>query len=285
MRRSRYTRDDTKWPLLGENMTAKGVLHILSEERVLILAVVTLAVISAVVAGQIVPAEVKATAQVLVLEGERSSELLGLVDSAKSIDHDVLVDTHVRLAGSPAIAQRVIDRLSLSETPESILKLVSISALGRANVLSFEAEASSAEAAAELADTWVSEYIAWTAERNDADLDAAAGALAPRITAAEQRLVEVQARLKTTGHTKELDTELAAAAADYEQLLASADRLALLSSVSSPPLSIISDALAEERSAATSMAIDALKGLFAGAILGVAMAFVRQRLASPAQQD
>ncbi|MHB1340202.1 MAG: hypothetical protein ACYC77_05905 [Coriobacteriia bacterium] len=264
-------------------MTARGVLQILSEERVLILAVMTLAVISAVVAGQLVPPEVSATAQVLVHEGERTSALLGLVDSAKTVDHDVLVDTHVRLAASPTIARRVIDRLTLAETPESILRTMSVSALGRSNVLAFEVEAPSQEAAAKLADTWVAEYIAWSAERSVEDLDAASKALAPRITAAEQRLVEVQARIKTLGHTKELDTELSAAAADYEQLLAGADRIALLSSVSAPPLSVVSNAIAEERSDAVSMVIDALKGLMAGAVLGIAMAFVRHRLSSATQ--
>lgn len=267
----------------GGTMTAKAFFRIIAEERIIILAVVTLTIISAVVAGQIIPPDVSAVAQVQVYEADRATSLLGLADSAKSVDHDVLMDTHVRLATSPAVAQRVIERLGLTETPESLLQRITVSALGRANVLTFEAVDTSPEAAAKLANTWVAEYIAWSSEHDVKDLEAATAALAPRITAAEQRLAEVQARIKTQGHTKELDTALSAAATDYEQLLIGADRLQLLSNVSSPSLAVVSDALAETRSTGMAMAIDALKGLIAGLILGVLMGLLRHRLASTSQ--
>ena len=138
-------------------MTARAFFRIISEERIIILAVVTLTIISAVVAGQVIPPDVSAVAQVQVFEVDRATSLLGLADAAKSVDHDVLMDTHVRLATSPAIADRVIKRLGLPDTTEDLLQRISVSALGRANVLTVEAVDTSPEAAAKLADTWVSE--------------------------------------------------------------------------------------------------------------------------------
>jgi uncharacterized protein involved in exopolysaccharide biosynthesis len=266
-------------------MTPGDALRFLKEERVLVIAIIALTIIGAVAAGRFMPPDTVATAQVRVYGDARSTSLLGLDDPDAEPDHDVLMETHVRLAMSPTIAQRVIDRLGLSETTKTILERVTITSLGRSTILSFEAAAPDAESAKALADTWVSEYLAWSSETAAADLSAASSALAPRITAAEQRLDEVEARIKTGGHTRQIDTALSAAATDYEQLLADSARLQVLASVDAPPLSVVCDAVADERSMTLTLVIDGLKGFVAGAFLAVVLAFLRRRPASAPQPD
>ncbi|MDP3631134.1 MAG: hypothetical protein Q8S43_09340 [Actinomycetota bacterium] len=264
-------------------MTATDALHLLKQERGLVIAVIVLAIIGAVVAGRIMPPAASATAQVQVYDDARAASLLGIGDGIEAPEHDVLMDTHIRLATSPTIAKRVIDRLGLTDTSHIVLERVTVTALGRSTVLAFKATAPDADAAVKLADTWVAEYLAWRTESISSDLTAASAALAPRITAAEAQLAEVEARIKAGGHTKEIDTALIAAGNDYEELLADSARLELLASVEGPPLSIVSGATVEDASQVLSIAINALKGLIAGALLAVLLVFVRHR-PTPASQ-
>ncbi len=266
-------------------MTLRDALRLLKEERLLVFAIIALTIVGSVTAGRIMPPDVTASAQVQVYDDAHSLALLGLTDAASATDHDVLIDTHIRLATSPTVAQRVIDRLGLAETPHTALERITVTALGRSPLLTFQATAPDADAAKTLADTWVAEYIAWRAETAETELRAASNALAPRITAVEARIAEVEARIKTGGHTKQSDTALSAAAADYEQLLADSSRLALLTSVDTPPLSIVSAAVVEEPSETLAILIDALKGLVAGAFLAVIVAFMRRRPTPAAQPD
>ncbi len=256
-------------------MTAKTALRIIAEERTLILSVVVLTVASAVLVGRVAPADVTAVAQLQVYTTDESTAVLALTEPAERADRDVIVGTHVRLASSPTVARRVIERLGLTDTPSELLERIAISAPGQANVLTVEAQARSAADAATLADTWVAEYIAWSAERTAADFTAASAALAPQLESAKARITDIDARIKTQGHTKDLDTALAAATTHYEQLLLGAQRLDTLARVAQPPLSIVSPALAEESSTVSAVAIDALKGLVAGIVLGTLLGFIR----------
>lgn len=266
-------------------MTLRDALRLLSEERLLVVSVIALTMVGAIAGGQIMPTDAVAAAQVQVFDQARSSDLLGLGDAAIEPDHDVLMDSHVRLATSPAVAQRVINRLGLTETTHTVLERVSVTPLGRSTIISFEAIAPDVDRARELADTWVAEYVAWRSETSAAELAAAKTALAPRITASAARVTEVEARIKAGGHTKEIDTALAAAVADYEQLLANSARLELLTTVDSPPVAVVSAAVAEEPSTVIAVALDALKGLVAGAFLAIVLVFVRRRPMPAAQPD
>ncbi len=264
-------------------MTVREALRILKEERVLLFAIIALTVVGAVAAGRIMPPDVSATAQVRVYQDDRAASLLALGETPVAVDHDVLIDTQIRLATNPAVARRVIERLGLADTPNDVLQRMSVSALGRSTMLTFEAQAPDAESAVALADTWIAEYLAWTAETSAADLAAASSALAPRITAAQQRLAETEARIKAGGHTKESDTALSIAASDYEQLLAGSDRLQTLASLDSAPISVVSSAIAEDRSDVISIAMDVLKGLAVGVVLGILIALLRRRTPPAAQ--
>lgn len=266
-------------------MTLRDALRLLSEERVLVLSVIALTIFGAIAGGQVMPPDAVAAAQIQVFDQSRSSNLLGLGDGALAPDHDVLMDSHVRLATSPAVAQRVINRLGLAETTHTALERISVTALGRSTLITFEAVAPDLDAARKLADTWVAEYMAWSSETAAADLAAAQTALAPRVTAAAARVTEVEARIKAGGHTKEIDTSLAAATADYEQLLANAARLELLTSIDAPPVAVVSAAVAEEPSTVMAIALDALKGLVAGAFLAVLLVFARRRPTPASQPD
>lgn len=267
----------------GDEMTVRDALRILKEERILLFAIVALTIVGAVTAGRIMPQDVSATAQVRVYQDDRAATLLALGDTPAPVDHDVLMDTQIRLATNPAVARRVVERLGLADTPGDVLQRISVSALGRSTMLTIEAQAPDADSAVALADTWIAEYLAWTAENTAADLAAASSALAPRITAAQQRLAETEARIKTGGHTKEADTALATAASDYEQLLAGSDRLQTLASLDSAPIAVVSSAIAEDRSEVISIAMDVLKGLAVGLVLGILLALLRHRTPPAAQ--
>jgi len=268
-------------------MTLRDALRLLKEERVLVFAIIVFTIVGAVAAGQLLPPDRTATAMVETFGRSRTLLVPGIGETASipELDFDVVVDTHIRLATTPAIAKRVIARLGLSETPQSVLKRMTVSEIGRSTILSFEAVAPDADSAVKLADTWVSEYVNWRAELSAAEYAAAASALTPRITAAKDHLEGLEARVKAGGHTKELDTALAAAADDYQQLLSGASQIALLSSISSAQVGVISEAVAEERSETLAILIDALKGLVAGAFLAVIIVFVRRRPTPVVQPD
>lgn len=258
-------------------MTFQEALRILREERVLLIAIVVLTIIGAVAAGRIMPPDTSATAQVRVFQDDRSAALLSITGTPATVDHDVLMDTQIRLMTSPVIATRVIERLGLSGTSNDLLQRVSVTALGRSTVLSVKAEAPDSASAVTLVDTWVSEYLAWYGENTRAELAAATSTLGTRTAAAKQRVTEAEARIKAGGHTKEADTALSAAATDYEQLLLAADRLQTLSSLDTAPVSVVSAAIAEDRSTVVAIVMDALKGLAVGLVLGILVALVRRR--------
>lgn len=259
-------------------MAASSLWRVLVEERTLIVAVVVLTVIGAVAAGLIMPPDITTAAQVLVYEDDPGITLLGLDATRQLPAHDVLMDTHVRLASSTTIAERVVGRLALADTPQALLEKLDVSPEGRGKVLRFAITSDTPEDAAALANTWAEEYVAWTAERTLSEAAVVRDALVQEIGAAEQAVIDVQGRIKTLGHTQELDSRLAAAAANYEQLLANSNRLELLTRVKTQPLRIVATAPIPEYSVAVRAVVDAAKGLLAGLLLGVMVAFLRQRM-------
>lgn len=81
------------------------------------------------------------------------------------------VETVARLATSPPVSRRVIDKLGLDTTVRGVGKKVDVQPLAQSNIVTITAQGSTPEEAKRLADAFGTEFVAYRTERLHEELD------------------------------------------------------------------------------------------------------------------
>jgi capsular exopolysaccharide synthesis family protein len=176
---------------------ASRVVGPLWQRRWLILAIVVLATAGAYVASSLRQDRFRAAATVLV----ESSTVSGILGQQPSVTPERDTANQAQLIVSRAVADAVVARLRLHETPEQLLQDVSAAAQVGSNFVTVTAERDGAAQAAQVANAFVSQYLAQRAAQVNAEIDSAVAdarrqaALLPATPAGAQQRRELQAAI------------------------------------------------------------------------------------------
>lgn len=150
----------------GEREGAARYLQALREHWLLIAAIVVAAVAAAVFYSATAQKRYQASTDVLITPVSTSDNtFVGIGLLRESSDQSRSVLTAARLVKTPEVAARVKEDLGLADSPEHILKGITVTPLGQSNIVSVGAEESSPSLAADLANAFADQTIALRTER------------------------------------------------------------------------------------------------------------------------
>lgn len=240
------------------------------------------------------PDRYQATARVLF--GDTAAQAAVDAGSQNTSFRARLLENEIRLATSDAAAAEVAQRFDepIGEAPRA-----TVSAESGADILQFRADADDAESAANIANAWAEAYLDLKALQTQASIDGAVSQLEAKLAELQDEretvradLVELEDRLATaTDATREIarlrvdreasrisgqvtliDAQIAATAASITDLTLSAD----LAQGSGPRLITAATPPPNRSNAPASRNV--VLGLVVGAILGAAVALLRENL-------
>ena len=264
-------------------MDLRHYVHMLGRQRWLILVT---AVVVAVVAGLFATMQTStysATTQ-LLLRPSDPTETLGTAAAQQPSDLGRYVAGEAAIVQSLPVAQAAAHRLATNkvptvETPATLLHHVSVQQSPTSNVLGITAKDRTAVRARDIANAFALAYID---NRKSFDV----GRLQDGVSAIQTKLDALQARINaltasasgssTTNATQQAD--LNAATTQYSNLLSEQQNLQVEVDLKHGEAEIISPAELPAGPSGPSRSRDVLIGLFAGLLLGVALALVREQM-------
>jgi capsular exopolysaccharide synthesis family protein len=232
------------------------VLHVL-RRRAIPMALAVVIVAAAAVGFSLLQAkEYSATASILFRAGNLAQELPG--SSAPSIDQTAQAATNLQLASLEEVAARTADRLGHRYTQKEISNGVHVAARGSSNIVDVTASWRSPRTAALIATTFAQQFVHFEAAAERA-----------RISVAQRRLRET------------LQGEFQSAAPDQARIRtiqANLDNLQVLKGVSTGEAQVIQRADVPTSPSSPRPVRNALIGIFAGLLLGIAIAIALEQL-------
>ena len=139
-------------------MELKAFLSVIRDHARVIAASAAIAAVSAMIASTLLPATYAATTQILVGPAMQG----GVRDAAQLQAASQLAETYAQASKTKSAARAVITHLSLNETPENLLKRVSVAVLQTAPIITITVTATTPAAAADLANALAQQLISQT---------------------------------------------------------------------------------------------------------------------------
>jgi tyrosine-protein kinase len=230
-------------------------LRVLRERRWLILACVVITTVAAAAATLTATKEYSATARLLVEpHDELRSSVLGSGFSAQDADRQAATD--LELFSLEPIAASVIRDLNLSMSPSALLSKVEADTKGTSNLIAVSATTDDPHTSSRVANAFGREYIAFRLTSNRRRLDTALSQVRAQIT-----------RLEPLGRTPELT-----------QLKDQEDQIQLLRTLETGGASLVEPARPPGEASSPKPKRDIPLALVFGLLLGVALAFFRDKL-------
>lgn len=177
---------------------------------------------------------------------------LGLIQASADPNRDV--ETASRLVTNIAVAERAAEELGSSKSPEQLLKKVTAQPVAQSSIVAITAEASTAEGAKELADTFAEQTIAY------------------RTSLMRSRIDEILPRLETEAARVTSDSVASA------QLQSQIGELLVLRTGNDPTMRIETLATMPTAPASPRPVMSLAAAIFAGLVLGIGAAFLSQIL-------
>lgn len=244
---------------MAENAPADGGLRhyteVLWRRKLLILQFVIVIPVLVLVLSLRQSPEYTATSRVMVeTHGAAAAVVTGQNLGDKEPD-DRLVATLASFVATHEIAQRVIDKLPLRQTPDELLKNVEAKPDPDANVITIAAIAPSRDEAAEIANAFATQFVEWRRDTQRQSVQAAIDLLDAQI--ADER----------------------PGSADYQDLSARRRQLAVLLALTTGNVTLGEAARPPDTPSSPRPVRDTAIAVMASLVIGIAAAFVRESLA------
>jgi len=228
-------------------------LRVLREQRWLIVACILLTATAALLYSATKTPQYSASARLLVQPDDLRSILTGNYTATDDPQRQAATD--LELLTLPAVAKRVVNRVSFETDVDTLLAQVTAAAEGNSRLLSVTAEGTDPEQTADIANAFAREYVDYRAETISARYRRARAQVLTR-------LAQVQGGSDP---------------AQVERLREQADSLQLLASQSSDA-SVVQPAGIPSEPFAPKPTRNIALGLVFGGLIGIALAFLRDKL-------
>ncbi len=240
----------------------RSTLKPLRDHKWIVIACIVLATAAAYAYGATRPKVYQSEAQLLLQQGDLAGTVVGLNDY-QAQDPEREVATALTLAEQPVIAGRVAAELDGDLTSDDIAGKVTATAAGNSQVITISAQDGEAERAAQLANLYATQYVDFREETAQASIRRALQGLDTEIESAE-----------SLGEDDEV-----------EELQNQRRRLQSYGRLQQGGAELFQRAEVNETAISPNPTRNAMLGFVLGAILGVGLAFLRDRLDSRLRRE
>jgi succinoglycan biosynthesis transport protein ExoP len=190
------------------------------------------------------------------------------------------METERQLAASTAVAQLVIDRLNLEKEPKALLNNLSVEVISGTEILSLTYEAADPEEAFQLANSFANQYGKFRREQVLTELEAAAEEIQEEIELVEEDLANAKKAEEDAPVGSEERGAAASQAASIQARLTLliADQQELQEPGDVQVGQVIQAAIRPLQPVSPDHVRNGLLGLVVGLLLGIGLAFLRERL-------
>lgn len=190
------------------------------------------------------------------------------------------METERQLAASTAVAERVIGKLELDKEPKALLNNLTVEVIPATEILSLTYHAADSEEAFQLANSFASQYGRFRREQVLTELEAAAEKIQEEIDLVETDLVEAETEeQKAPEGSVERGTAAAQAASFQARLtLLLGEQQELQDPGDVQVGQVIQNAILPLEPVSPDHVRNGLLGLVVGLLLGIGLAFLRERL-------
>lgn len=259
-------------------MELRDYLNVIRARRgVIILATVIVAAVALAVSLLQAPTY-EAEARVLISEKDTGAALFGTVLPELSSQPERALQTQVQLVEVRPVAEETIRELGLEESPDQLIKRVTVGAIGQTNVISIKAQAGSAEEASKIANTMAAKYVQASQERKRASIKEAADEVEQRLGQARTEILELGRRIQGSGKSDELTAELELLTGTYTTLAEKLEQLRINERLEAGSGVVVQPAVIDASPVSPRPLRNLLLGLVVGAVLGLAMAILYEYL-------
>jgi capsular exopolysaccharide synthesis family protein len=276
-------------------------------QRILVLVVTALTTVAALGWALAQPTVYAASSRILVSSlSEKERKALGVGGAGVSHFDTVSIATQAKLISGPEIARVVSDSIGNLISTEDLAQAVEANAVGD-NQIQITALAPKPELAQAEANAFADAYLAYRASQAAADVAVVSKAIAAERAAIDVRITELDAKLEQSSASlgllppeelsdtaqqairASLESEIERSDAEREQLQKSRQELSTaeidLAGIGSSPGQIVRRAALPGRPAGPGALSIGMAGLAIGLMVGIAVAFVRDRLSDRVGAD
>jgi polysaccharide biosynthesis transport protein len=166
-----------------QESTIRDYVRLLLRRKWIVLAVVVLVPTLAVFFSLRQPSLYRASAQVLLKQGNLAATLSGIQDTSVYLDPNRVAQTQIELASTPAVAARVLKSAGINDrSPGALLGSLRISPEPNADILDFDVSDHDPALAVRLANAYAREYTVFRRQLDTASLDKALTDVTRRIS-------------------------------------------------------------------------------------------------------
>ena len=253
-------------------MDLRSLAHLVRTYWALIVATIAVVSVTALVASALWPRTYTGEAQVIVgppLSGN-------VIDYNQLLTAEQLSRTYAQAAQTTTVAAKVIARLGLDKTSEEVLQDVSATPSENTPIVIISAHASSAKAAADLANAFADELVAEsdTIQGTDEEvrllLDEQIATVTAQIETVERQLLEIQQVEEPTASELARQTVLSGQLVTLRSTLASL--LATTAGLATNTVSVLDRAFPPTSPSSPQTTLNLALGLVLGAVLGLILA-------------
>jgi receptor protein-tyrosine kinase len=256
----------------------RDYLSVIRARKWVIIQAVVIVTITALAVSFLQAPVYEGQAKVLISEKDTGAALLGNVISEFSSQPERGLQTQVQLMQLRPLAENTIRKLGLKESPEALLKRITISAVGQTNIVTVTAKAGDARMAAMIANTMAEEFVAWSKQYKRESIKTAADEVEQRLEQSKQELLELGRKISTQGKSDELSAELAIATGSYTTLASKLEELRIQEQLEVGSGRLVSSAVVTEEPVEPSPMRNGALGLAVGLVFGLGMAFLYEYL-------
>jgi len=259
-------------------MELRDYMNVIRTRKWIIIQAIVIVTLTALAVSFLQPKSFEGSAQILIAEKGSSAALFGDLLPSLSAQPERAMQTQVQLMQIRPIAEATIKKLDLQMTPESLLKRVTVTAVGQTNLVNITATDADAEKAALIANTVADEYVTSSRAAQRASLSEAADEVQKRLDQAKADILDLGKRINNSGESDQLTAELQIATGTYTTLAEKLEQLRINQKLETGPGRVVSTAVPEADAVSPKPLRNTVLGFAVGIVFGLGMAFLYEYL-------
>ena len=217
-------------------------------------------------------------AKILVSEKDTGAALLGTALSDFSRQPERGLATEVELMQLRPLAEGVVRKLGLQESPDQLLTRVKVSAVGQTDLVTVDVTDADPQRAADIANAMAQAYVDASKQAKRESIDAAANEVQLRLDQAQKQILDLGQKIQASGKSDQLGAELSIATDLYSTLAEKLETLRVNEQLEVGNGRVVAAAVVNTDKVAPKPVRNGLLGIAVGLVFGVSMAFLLEYL-------